>query len=166
MSLKQLSSTRCAGSKLLTNNDLQTGSGLVTLDRMSDLLTFEEAARFAHVSPETVKYWKKTGRLQTVPKRISKRSGKPYGQLVPRDELLKAMPTARIQDLKTQHPGNLLTVGEIAGLLKTRRQIVYKLIRRYGLEKHRVDGWNFLVDGEVLWDHLEDDPTYYYLTHQ
>ena len=131
-----------------------------------DLLTFEEAARFAHVSPETVKYWKKTGRLQTVPKGISKRSGKPRGQLVPRSELLKAMPTARIQQLKTQHPGNLLTVGEIAGLLKIRRELAYLLIRRYGLEKHRVDGWNFLVDGELLWEHLEDDPTYYYLTHK
>lgn len=130
---------------------------------MQDLLTWQEAARIAHVSPETIKYWKKTGRLQTVPKRISARSGKPYGQLVPRSELLKAIPKERIRVLKSSHPGKLLTINEIAAALQIDKNLAYKLVRRFNLERHRVDGWNFLVDGELLWDHLQDDPTYYWL---
>lgn len=130
---------------------------------MQDLLTWKEAARIAQVSPETIKYWKKTGRLQTVPKRISTRSGKPYGQLVPRSELLKAMPNERIRVLKESHPGKLLMINEIAAALRINKQLAYKLVRRFNLKKYRVDGWNFLIDGEQLWDHLQDDPTYYWL---
>lgn len=133
---------------------------------MQDLLTWEEAARIAHVSPETIKYWKKTGRLQTVPKRISERSGKPYGQLVPRSELLKAIPSERARSLKESHPGKLLTVSEIATALRCDKATVYRLVRRYGLEKVRIDGWNYMVDGSLLWDKLEEDPTAWYLRYR
>lgn len=133
---------------------------------MQDLLTIEEAARVAHVSPETIKYWKKTGRLQTVPKFISRRSGKPYGQLVPRSELLKAIPSERARALKDSHPGKLLTVSEIAAALRCNKPTVYRLIRRYGLEKVRIDGWNYMVDGSLLWDKLEEDPSAWYLRYR
>lgn len=131
---------------------------------MSINLTIEEAARIAHVSPETIRYWKKTGRIQTVPKRISKRSGKPHGWLVPVAELEKARPDRRMELLKTQHPGNLLTAREIAralGLRDSKR--AYFLIRRYGLERYYVDGVQFMVDGELLWARLEEDPELWYL---
>lgn len=131
-----------------------------------NLLTIDEAARIAHVSRDTIRYWIKIGRIKPEPIRISKRSGKPYGKLVPRGELFNAMPDERIRVIKRSHPGNLLTVNEIAKELKVTKQLAYKLIRRHGLEKIRVDGWNFLVDGHELWDKLEDDPTYRYLTHQ
>lgn len=65
--------------------------------------------------------------------------------------------------MKSSHPGKLLTINEIAAALRIQKQLAYKLVRRFNLEKHRVDGWNFLVDGEQLWDHLQDDPTYYWL---
>lgn len=131
-----------------------------------DLLTWEEAARVAHVSPETIKYWKKTGRLQTVPKRISARSGKPYGQLVPRSELLKAIPSARARALKESHPGKLLTISEIARELRTTRGQVYMLVRKFGLEKVWIDGWNYMVDGDLLWQKLEEDGFHWYLTYR
>lgn len=131
-----------------------------------ELLTFEEAARAAHVSVETVKYWKKIGRLQTVPKRISARSGKPYGQLVPRSELLKAIPSERARALKESHPGKLLTISEIAQELRTTRSQVYMLVRKFGLEKVRIDGWNYMVDGDLLWRKLEEDGFHWYLTYR
>jgi|SRR6056300_1193004 len=131
-----------------------------------DLLTIDEAARIAHVSRYTISYWIKTGRIKTEPIRISKRSGKPYGKLVPRGELFKAIPGERIKELKRSHPGNLLLISEIAKTLKVRKQLAYLLVRRYGLEKVRVDGWNFLVDGEELWDKLQGDRTYYHLLHK
>lgn len=122
-----------------------------------------EAARIAHVSPETIRYWIKTKRIQTVPKRISARTGKPYGQLVPRGQLLSAMPDERIRILKKQHPGKLFTIREIAAALEISLGLAYKLTRRYELERIRIDGWNFLVDGEQMWDKMQDDPTYYHL---
>ena len=122
-----------------------------------------EAARIAQVSPETIRYWIKTKRILTVPKRISKRSNKPYGQLVPRTQLLDAMPDERIKRYKTQHEGNLLTIQETSRTLGVTRALVYKLIRRYELEKIQVDGWTFLIDGEELFDKMQDDPQYVYL---
>lgn len=131
-----------------------------------EVITIEEAARIAHVSRETIRYWIKTGRIQTVPKFTSRRSGKPYGQLVPRSELLKAIPSERARSLKDSHPGKLLTVNEIAAALRCDRQTVYRLVRRYGLEKHWIDGWNYMVDGSLLWDRLEDDQQAWYLRYR
>lgn len=119
-----------------------------------------EAARIAHVSPETIRYWIKTKRIATVPKRISARSGRPYGQLIPRTQLLDAMPDERIRKMKESHPGKLLTIREIAALLRCNRDLVYSLLRRYNLQRYKVDGWNFLVDGHELADAMEDDPLY------
>lgn len=123
----------------------------------------EEAARIAQVSPETIRYWIKTKRIDTVPKRISARSGKPYGQLVPRLQLLDAMPDEKIRRMKDSHPGKLLTIREISAALRCKRDLVYKLTRRYNLTRYQVDGWNFLVDGHELWDAMEDDPLYFRL---
>jgi len=125
--------------------------------------TAEEAARIAHVSPDTIRYWKKTGRIQTVPKFISKRSGKPYGWLVPSTELEKARPDLRMKDLKSSHPGNLLTAREIAKLLDIQKARAYFLIRRYGLQRYYVDGVQYMVDGEQLAACLEQDPELWYL---
>lgn len=130
---------------------------------MSTNLTLEEAARIAHVSTETIRYWKKTGRIQTVPKRISKRSGKPYGWLVPAEELEKARPDRRMELLKKQQPGNLLTAREIARTLGVLKSRAYFLIRRYGLERYYVDGVQYMVDGEELWARIEEDPELWYL---
>lgn len=129
-----------------------------------DLVTFEEAARIAKVSPHTIKYWKKTGRLQTVPKAISARSGKPYGQLVPKSELVKAIPANRLEDMRRSHPEkNFLTVREICAILYVDRQLVYKLAKRLELEKHWIDGWNWVVDGNQFWARLKEDHYYSYL---
>jgi transposase-like protein len=125
-----------------------------------------EAARIAQVSPETIRYWIKTKRIQTVPKRVAERSGKPYGQLVPRSQLLSAMPDERIRVLKNSHPGKLLTVREISRALQVKKTLVYILLRRYNLQRYQVDGWNFLVDGEELWGQMEDDPIYCHLLRQ
>lgn len=127
-------------------------------------LEIDAAARIAHVSTETIRYWKKTGRIQTVPKRISKRSGRPHGWLVPSEELEKARPELRMKKLKQQHPGNLLTAREIAATLEIQIQRAYFLIRRYGLERHYVDGVQYMVDGEELYRCLQEDPELWYLT--
>lgn len=133
------------------------------INGMSELLTIEEAARLVHVSPETVKYWVKTSRIETVPKFISKRSGKPYGQLVRRADVIDAHPVNRTKLLKQQSSENLLTVTEVARILNIRRNLVYKVVNRLGLEKIRVDGWNYLISGERLAEALKEDPTYWYL---
>ena len=130
-----------------------------------NLLTIDEAARIAHVSPATIVYWKKTGRIQTVPKFISKRSGKPHGWLVPADQLEKARPDRRMELLKRSHPGNLLTAREISRALGLRDcSRAYFLIRRYGLQRYYVDGVQYMVDGEELWARIEEDPELWYLT--
>ena len=132
---------------------------------MQNNLTIEEAARIAHVSPDTIRYWKKTGRIKTVPMRISRRSNRPYGWLVPAAELERARPELRMQRLKAEHPGNLLTAREIAAALGRRDTArVYFLIRRYGLERHYIDGVQYMVDGEELWNRIEEDPEMWYLT--
>jgi hypothetical protein len=129
-----------------------------------ELLTIDEAARLAHVSTETIKYWIKTKRLATEPIRISARSGRPYGKLVRRRDLLSAAPRTRAQQLKSSHPGNLLTVGEIRSTLKIRRELAYILVNRFDLEKHYIDGCQYMVDGEQLWQKLREDSVYWYLT--
>ena len=131
---------------------------------MQNNLTIEEAARIAHVSPATIRYWKKTGRIKTVPMRISRRSNRPYGWLVPAAELEGARPDLRMKDLKKQHPGNLLTAREIARLLDIAKTRAYFLIRRYGLERHYIDGVQYMVDGEQLAACIEEDPEMWYLT--
>lgn len=130
-----------------------------------DLLTIDEAARLAHVSPVTIRYWIKTKRLAPVPIRIAARSGKPYGMLVPRSQLVKANPSQRMTDLKSSHPGNLLTAREIQDKLQLPKiTTAYKIINRFDLEKHYIDGCQYMVDGEELWQQLREDPTYWYLT--
>jgi hypothetical protein len=129
-----------------------------------DLLTIDEAARLAHVSTETIKYWIKTKRLATEPMRISARSGRPFGRLVRRRDLLSAAPKSRAEQLKRSHPGNLLTVGEIGSILKIRRDVAYILVNRFDLEKHYIDGCQYMVDGEQLWQKLREDSIYWYLT--
>jgi len=127
--------------------------------------TAEEAARIAHVSVDTIRYWRKTGRIRTVPKFISKRSGKPYGWLVPATELESARPDRRIELLKRSHPGNLLTAREISRALGLRDSSrAYFLIKRYGLQRYYVDGVQYMVDGEELWARIEEDPELWYLT--
>jgi hypothetical protein len=129
-----------------------------------ELLTIDESARLAHVSTETIRYWIKTKRLATEPIRISARSGRPYGKLVRRRDLLSAAPRSKAEQLKSSHPGNLLTVGEIRSTLKIRRELAYILVNRFDLEKHYIDGCQYMVDGEQLWQRMREDPTYWYLT--
>ena len=129
-----------------------------------DLLTFDEAARLAYVSTETIRYWVKTKRLATEPIRISARSGRPYGKLVRRRDLLSAAPRSRAQQMKDEHPGNLLTVGEIRSTLQITQDLAYILVNRFEMEKHYIDGWQYMVDGEELWQRMRADSIYWYLT--
>lgn len=131
-----------------------------------DLLTIEQAARIAHVSKETIRYWIKTKRLATVPIRISARSGRPYGQLVPRSALMTASPTGKLDQLQQSHPGKLLTVNEISRRLGVSRTIAYQLVRKFNLEKHYIDGCQYVVDGDHLWNLLQEDPYHWYLTYK
>lgn len=128
-----------------------------------DLLTIGQAARLAYVSEETIRYWIKKRRLATIPARISARSGKPYGRLVRRTDVLSASPSSKAESLKASHPGNLLTVGEISSILEVERSTVYVLVKRYRLEKVYLDEWSYLIDGDKLWDLLQGDSTYWHL---
>lgn len=129
-----------------------------------DLLTIDEAARLAHVSPETIRYWIKTERLAPVPIRISARSGKPYGKRIPRSQLAAANPVERIAHMKGSHSGNLLTVQEIQSALQVPSDLAYRLVKYFKLEKHYIDGCQYMVDGEELWQLMREDPIYWYLT--
>ena len=129
-----------------------------------DLLTIDEAARLAHVSRETIRYWIKTQRLASQPMWISARSGRPYGKLVRRRDLLSAAPRSRAQQMKDEHPGNLLTVGEIRSRLGITRELAYILVNRFEMEKHYIDGCQYMVDGEELWQRMREDSIYWYLT--
>jgi ribosomal protein S25 len=129
-----------------------------------ELLTIDEAARLAHVTRETIRYWLKTKRLASTPIRTSARSGKPYGKLVRRTDVLAASPTTKIRMLKESHAGKLLTVSEICSALDINPSVAYVLIRRFNLDKVYIDGWSYMVDGEQLWHHLQSDQTYWYLT--
>lgn len=130
---------------------------------MTDVLTFQEAAREAYVSFDTINYWVKTGRLATIPGPLSVRTGKPYGRRILRDQLVAATPESRIAELKKTHPGDLMTVHELCAALRLNGPTIYHLInKRYGLTKVYVDKWTYLIDFDALTEQMSDDPTYYY----
>tara|TARA_B110000503_G_scaffold88259_1_gene133826 strand:- start:8800 stop:9225 length:426 start_codon:yes stop_codon:yes gene_type:complete len=130
---------------------------------MSELLTLKEAARLAFVSYETIIYWIKTGRLAVEKGPPSKRSGIPYNRFVRRVDLLAASPTTKSKLLKEAHPGNLLTVAEISTTLQINKDLAYKLVNTFELEKHRIDRATYMVDGNELHEKLSEDPYYWYL---
>jgi hypothetical protein len=129
---------------------------------MSTDLSFKEAARLAQVSHETISYWVKTGRLAVVGQEGPLKPGRP-GRRVIRQHVLDAMYVNREAELKRSNPGNLLTVRDICRILKIQPALVYKLTNRFSLEKTYIDGWSFMIDGEVLHYKLQEDPTYWYL---
>lgn len=130
-----------------------------------ELLTIEEAARLAHVSRETIRYWIKTGRLTSVPIRMSARSGRPYGQLIKKAELATASATGKLKQLQESHPGKLLTINQMCSTLGISRELGYRLLRRYNLEKHYIDGCQYVIDVDLLWQYIEEDPEYWYIAH-
>tara|TARA_B110000503_G_scaffold15887_1_gene22457 strand:+ start:151 stop:561 length:411 start_codon:yes stop_codon:yes gene_type:complete len=129
---------------------------------MSELLTIKEAARFAHVSYETVVYWIKTGRLATMPGPLSLRTGRPGGKRVSRANLLLASPSSKSKQMKSDNR-HLMTITEIAKELGIGISTAYGFIKRYDLEKTYVDRWTYMIDGSQLADFMEDDATYSYL---
>ena len=99
-------------------------------------LTYEQAARLVHVSPETIRYWIKTDRLPTVPARISKRSGKPYGKRVYADDVRAATERGLIEKLQRAHPDlHLLTVNETAAWFGVRPHLVRQWIETFNVTR-------------------------------
>lgn len=121
-----------------------------------ETLTIKEAASTVSVSTETIRYWMKTGRLAY--KLVENRTR------VTRTDLLAACPVWRTRELQKAHTGNLLTVSSVSGMLRVHPSTIYLLVRKYGLEKIYVDKWAYLIDGDKLWDSLQDDPEHSYLT--
>lgn len=125
-----------------------------------DLLTYEEAARIVHVSPETIRYWIKTNRLPTVPARISKRSGKPWGQRVRARDVYAATEDGLIKKLQQDHPDlELLTTNEIKHRLGIHDSLLRSWIKFYGLKKYKLHpgSYSFLLSYKVLLESLEQD---------
>ena len=129
---------------------------------MSTEISLTEAARLAQVSRETIKYWVKTGRLAVVHREGPLKRGRP-GRQVLRQDVIAATHANREAQLKKSHPGNLLTIRDICRILKIQPALTWKLINRFSLEKTYIDGWSYMVDGEVLYEKLQEDPTYWYL---
>lgn len=99
-------------------------------------ITYEQAARLVHVSPETIRYWVKTSRLPTVPVRISKRSGKPYGKLVYPKDVFAATERGLIEKLKKDHPDlHLLTVSQAAAWFGVGHGLVRQWIRTFNVKR-------------------------------
>ena len=103
-----------------------------------DLLTFDEAARLAYVSTETIKYWVKTKRISTVPKRISVRSGKPYGQLVRRSDLTASLVSRRIQTFNEEHGVQLKNPKQLAAYFGVTDGVARTVIRKLDIKKYKL----------------------------
>lgn len=128
-----------------------------------DLLTFDEAARLAYVSTETIRYWVKTKRIPTVPKRISARSGKPYGQLVKRSDLTAALVPTRIKTFNEEHGLQLKTPRQLAAFLGVTDGVARDIIRKLEIKKHKLftNSADIYVDlGQVL-EEMSNDPYYW-----
>jgi hypothetical protein len=127
-----------------------------------ELLTLEDAARLAHVSRETIRYWIKVKRISKYPERISQRSGKPYGVRVKRGELLSSLTASKVSALEKELGDQLLTVGQVAVRLRTKPELVRLMVKKLGVQRHHLHNNNdFVVPFGQMLDLLQTNDWYY-----
>lgn len=127
-----------------------------------DLLTLEDAARIAHVSPETIRYWIKVKRINKYPAWISKRSGKPYGARVKRGELLDSLTASKVSALESELGDTLLSPNQLAARLGIRRDLARIMVRKTGVKRYHLQNTHeFVIPFAEFMELLEQDDWYY-----
>lgn len=126
-----------------------------------ELITKWQAARLVSVSEHTITYWIRTGRL--APAKRSGEPGRPY--LFKRIDVVAASTKYRLEDLKNREGDrNLIPVTKISELLGVSRTAAYGIVTRYKPTKYYAGaGTQYYIDGEELYQKLQDSPYYSYL---
>lgn len=126
------------------------------------LLTYKEAGRRAHVSPETVKYWVKTGRLSAYPKK-SKTGVRPAKVFVSQTDLDQASVGEKLRSLEEELGSRLLTVKQICREFDIAHGTARGMLQRLQPTRHYLfkNNRNFYVSYHELLDLMESHPLYY-----
>ena len=126
-----------------------------------DLITFEEAAGIAKVSPYTIKYWVKTGRLESF-SRKSLRTGRPWGQRVRRQDLVDSLVHKKLQRQEELIGSKLLSTQEVASEFGMTYNQVRRMARLMKLTKYQpyADRTSYYSYNEIR-EKMEEDPNYY-----
>jgi len=124
-----------------------------------DLLTYKEAARLVHVSPETVKYWRKTGRLEGVP--VGKGPNGSIRRKVRRQDLIDCMVHKKLQRQEELIGSKLLSTREVAREFGMTYNQVRRMVRLMGLSRYQPysDRTSYYSYNELC-EKMEDDPNY------
>jgi len=126
-----------------------------------ELITFKEAARIARVSEPTVRYWVRRGRLQTR-KSTQGTDKRKNSSLLVRDEFIKSLMTARIEELKKETGSNVLTIKQMCSRLGITKYSAYQMVRTLGLRKYKIyeTAREFVVSERELYQAMEPHPYY------
>ena len=125
-----------------------------------DLLTYKEAARLAHVSPETVKYWRKTGRLEGVP--VGKGPNGSVRRKVRRQDLIDCMVHKKLQRWEAELGSKLLSTREVACEFDMTYNQARRMARILELKKYQpyADRTTYYSYNELC-EKMENDLNYY-----
>lgn len=131
----------------------------------NDLLTFTEAARIAHVSPETIRYWLKVGRVPKSYARIAARSGKPYGPRVRRADLEACLTSTKLERISSEIEGKLVSTRQLAGLLQVNHELARAIERKLKPKRYYLQpkSREFFIDLYETLNLIENDDWYRHL---
>jgi excisionase family DNA binding protein len=126
-----------------------------------ELLTYEEAAKAAQVSRETIRYWIKVGRLQKIHTGISARSGNPTDPRIRRSDLLSSTTDEKLKGLEHKLDTQLVSIAQISARTGLTRFAVRYMQRKFDLKKYYLhNNREFFLDWRETLDKMEDDPYY------
>lgn len=129
---------------------------------MNELLTFHEAARLAKVSPETIKYWVKTGRIKGEVVGRSKKGTRTYKR-VRRQDLLDSLTDKKLQRLEEELQTRLLSVKQVEREFGVTKNTAYAIQRKLKVKKYQIhNDRNFFMDYHELVEKMAADDYYQY----
>ena len=129
---------------------------------MDELLTFDEAARLARTSPETIKYWIKTGRIQGEVIGRSKNGHRTYRQ-VRRQELVDSLTDKKLQRLEEELKTRMLSVKQVELEFGITKHTAYAMQRKLNIKKHRIhNNRNFFMSYHEVVEKMAADDYYRY----
>lgn len=139
---------------------------------MNDLLTVAEAAKIAEVCPSTIQYWIKTGRLKErrAPRSAHAMKARPrevmQKLMVDRQELIAATPDGIEAAVRRANPTKrLLNLRDIQRILGVQFTTAWAMVNSTGVHKYPLYGNTYLVDGEELYEALEDSSQFSIYVH-
>lgn len=129
---------------------------------MNELLTFDEAARLAQTSPETIKYWMKTGRIKGEIVGRSKKGNRIYRQ-VRRQDLLDSLTDKKLQRLEEELGTRVLSVKQVEREFGVTKNTAYAMQRKMNVKKYRIhNDRNFYMSYHELLEKMAADDYYRY----